>query len=412
MTDPETQIVTPEPDAASGVPSVNPEVHPVADSESQGTNWVDPLFLERADTPLPDEIVTAGSDEAAQAAAAETEDTSPSAEQLAKLIAEDIEAPGSSDPAGKPAQTAVQAQEEPAEGEDGGDAGSTAGSETGSDATDSTPQRLTRAERRKKAAAERRAARHTQREQARTIEVQGRAIQELQEQIKQDSPAGEAGAAAEAEADLPDEPPTLEDHNYDTEEWATAMGNWTKAKVGQAEQKAAKASETEAGKAAAARNHEIMEAFGERENTARELHEDYDDVVYDDTLTIPHGAAPVIWQSDNGPELAYYLATHQDEAKGMAEMSQVDLGRAIAKIEFNLTAGQAAPAQPAENTQAAAAEQAPANEPARQAQPAPAPTNAPPPVPTLGGSGAAVRPSPEKMSMDEYIAGRRSGKIR
>ncbi|KKK55445.1 hypothetical protein LCGC14_3074490, partial [marine sediment metagenome] len=43
--------------------------------------------------------------------------------------------------------------------------------------------------------------------------------------------------------------------------WATAMGEWTKAKVGQTEQKAAKAREEEAGKATAARNQEIMEVY-------------------------------------------------------------------------------------------------------------------------------------------------------
>ena len=422
MPDPETQTVTPEPGAAPDVPSVNPEAHPVADSESQGTNWVDPLFLERDSAPLPDEIVVAGSEEAAQAAAAETDDAGPSAEQLAELVAQDTEAPESGDAAGKPVKPAAKAKEQPAKGDgDGSDAGSeaTAGGDAGSEATDGGDAGSVPADPKDDDYPPRKRARRRELERTRTIEAQAQTIQALQEQIKQATPAAQAEPA---ESEVSAEPPTLEDHEFDTEKWATAMGEWTKAQVGQAERKAAQAREEEAGKAAAARNQEIMEAFGEREEAARDRHEDYNDVVYDTGIFIDRRAAYAIWQSEDGPEFAYYLATHQDEAKTMAGMSDVDLGRAIAKIEFSLTAAQATETQeaaqaaaaetPTENTEAAAAAQAPADKPGQQAKPAPTPTKAPPPVPTLGGSGAAMRPSVEKMSQDEYNAGRRSGKIR
>ena len=104
MSDPETQTANPEPASTTGVPSVNPEPSPVADNESQGTNWIDPMFEDR-DAPLPDEIVEPGGEEAEQA---ETKDPGPSAEQLAKLVAEDTET------AEKPAQPAEQAEKEPA----------------------------------------------------------------------------------------------------------------------------------------------------------------------------------------------------------------------------------------------------------------------------------------------------------
>lgn len=430
MPDPETQLALPEPGAAPDMPSVNPEDTPIADSESQTTNWVDPIFLERDSAPLPDEIVIAGSEEAAEAAAAENESESPSAEQLAKLVSHFNEGAESDDTAGKPAKAAEKAKEEPAEkarddkdgiaagseDADGADAGSkdADGGDAGSVSTDSEKSPTRRERRASDPAVARRQQRH--------IDSQARTIEALQAQIEQGTPAVQAEPA---EPEVPAEPPTLENHDFDTDKWATAMGEWTKATVAASEQKAAQARDEEAGKAAAARNQEVMETFHGREETIRDRHDDYDEVVYDTSIFIAPSAAAVIWQSEHGPEIAYHLATHQDEAKAMAEMSEVDIGRALAKIEFTLTAEQAAHAteikkaaqaapteKSAENTEAETAEQALANEPARQAQPVPTPTKAPPPVPTLGGSGAAMRPNVENMSMDEYRAGRLSGKIR
>ena len=418
MPDPKTQTALPEPGAAPDVPSVNPEDTPIADSESQTTNWVDPLFLERDSSPLPDEIVVAGSEEAAQAAADEDESESPSVEQLANLVAHFNE--GSDDTAGKPA--AAKAKEVPAakakDDEDGGDAGSTADSGTGSEATASTDTGDTKDDEVGEevpigdeiAAARRRRREETRAARIRELQQENTALQQRLGTIE----AAQAAQAVQAEPELPAEPPTLEDHDFDTDKWAAAMGAWTKDKVAESEQKAAKAREEEAGKAAAAHNQEIMEAFGGREESARDRHDDYDEVVYDTSIVIPPSAAGVIWQSEHGPEIAYHLATHQDEAKAMGKLSEVDLGRALAKIEFSLTAAQAeAAAQaPTPNAEVEAAAQAPANEPVRQAKPVPTPTKAPPPVPTLGGSGAAMRPNVENMSMDEYRAGRLSGKIR
>jgi hypothetical protein len=382
------------------VPSVNPETPPVADSESQDTQWIDPMFRDQ-DDPLPDE--PASDEEAAEAAEGDKGDAGPTAEQLAELVAKDTEAPESDNAAPK-------AQAEPAPGgdEDGGDAGSEAADLADDEDKEYEPKK-TKPRRRSQSRRERR-------EQGRAIQTLQEQLAGLQAQLRERAPAAEAEAAAKAE-EVPAEPPTLEDHDFDNEKWATAMGKWTKDTVAanetKAETKAEQARQEAANRAAAERQAETMETFGEREEAARELHKDYDDVVYDLSLAIDPRAAQAIWQSEQGPGLAYYLATHQDESKAMFDMIDVDLGRALAKIEFTLTAEQAAPAaKPEDNTAAAAAEQAPADKPGQQAKPVPTPTSAPPPVPTLGGSGAAMRPSPEKMSMDEYIAGRRSGKIK
>ncbi len=402
MSDPKAQTAPPEPAPTMDVPSVNPEPQPVADSESQDNQWVDPLFLDQ-DDPLSDEPV--GSEEAAKAADAGEGDAGPSAEQLAELVAKDTEAPKSD-----AADPKAQAEPAPDGDEDGGDAGSEAADP---DPEDDKGQEVDP----KKAKPRRRSQqRRERREQGRAIQTLQEQLAGLQAQLRERAPAAEAEAAAKAE-EIPDEPPTLEDHDFDNEKWATAMGKWTKDTVAanevKAETKAEQARQETVNRAAAERQAETMETFGEREEVAREHHKDYDDVVYDTSLAIDPRAAQAIWQSEQGPDLAYYLATHQDESKAMFEMTDMGLGHALAKIEFTLTAEQAAPApKPEENTAAAAAEQAPADKPGQQAKPAPTPTSAPPPVPILGGSGAAMRSNPEKMSMDEYTAGRLSGKIK
>ncbi len=399
MSDTEAQTATPEPAPAMSVPSVNPETHPVADSESQDTQWIDPMFRDQ-DDPLSDE--PAGGEEAAEAAEGGEGDAGPSAEQLAELVAKDTEAPESDKTAPK-----AQAEPTPDGDEDGGDAGSEAADPADDDGEETEP--TTKPRRRSQARRERR-------EQGRAIHTLQEQLAGLREQLRERAPAAEAEGAAKAE-EVPAEPPTLEDHDFDTEKWTTAFTEWTKQTIAANETKAvAKAEQAHqetVNRAAAERQAKTMETFGEREEAARETHEDYDDVVYDESLAIDSRAAQAIWRSEQGPDLAYYLATHQDESKAMFEMTDMDLGRALTKIEYTLTAEQAAPAAKSEeNTAAAAAEQAPADKPGQQAKPASTPTSAPPPVPTLGGSGAAMRPNPENMSMDDYTAGRLSGKIK
>ena len=394
MSDPETQTATPEPAPTMEVPSVNPETPPVADSESQDTQWIDPMFRDQ-DAPLSDE--PAGDEEAAEAAEGGEGDAGPSAEQLAELVAKDTEAPKSDKTAGKPVQPAAEAKEEPAEGDgskasskpaDGGGAGSVS-----TDPKEEEEERINRRNRRERERAAR----------IRTLETQ---VAGLEQRLH--TPAAEAAAETK---EVPAEPPTLEDHDFDTEKWTVAIGQWTKDTVGAADKKAEQTRQETANRTAAERQAETMEAFEIREKKATLKYKDYRDVVYDESLKIDPRAAQAIWQSEQGPEIAYYLATHQDESIAMHGMVDMDLGRALTKIEFTLSAEEAAQAEEA-NTAAAAAEEAPADKPGQQPKPAPTPTQAPPPVPTLDGSGAAMRPNPENMSMEEYAAGRLSGKIK
>lgn len=69
---------------------------------------------------------------------------------------------------------------------------------------------------------------------------------------------------------------------------------------------------------------------------AREVHEDFDDVIesYDGPLTVV--MQQVLLNSEVGPEVAYYLAKHPEEAVKIASFGLVDANKAIGKIEAKL----------------------------------------------------------------------------
>ena len=118
---------------------------------------------------------------------------------------------------------------------------------------------------------------------------------------------------------------------------------------------------------------------------------------------MPNVLTDSILQSENGPALAYYLATHQDEVNAIGEMSPVDAGREAARIELTLAAEQAA------SKEAEQVAETPSEPAMREA---PVETSAPKPAPHLSGGGVSQQPNLERMGHDEYRAGRMSGKIK
>lgn len=90
---------------------------------------------------------------------------------------------------------------------------------------------------------------------------------------------------------------------------------------------------------------------------------------------IPHSGAvaELIIDSDKGPELAYYLAKHPNEAREVVNMSPIAAAKFIGGIEARLTAS------PAKTT-----------------------TNAPKPPPKVTGRSAANSKDPNSMTQEEY----------
>ena len=173
--------------------------------------------------------------------------------------------------------------------------------------------------------------------------------------------------------------PKIEDFDDDVT-WANALTDWTRGAV--------------AAEHAQIKTREAIGAFHDREVAARDRYDDYDEVVYDLELVIPDAAARIVMASKNGPDLGYYLATHQDEARAMVGMSDVQVAREIGRIETRLASEPLA--RPA---------------PKPKAKPRPSATQVPDPIVPISG-GAVPNRDPGRMGMAEYRAARLAGKIR
>jgi len=82
---------------------------------------------------------------------------------------------------------------------------------------------------------------------------------------------------------------------------------------------------------------EIVEAYSEREEKARDKYDDFEDVVYNPKLRITDVMAETIQYSDLGPDLAYWLGSNPKEAERIARLSPIMQAREIGKIEVKLS---------------------------------------------------------------------------
>jgi len=81
---------------------------------------------------------------------------------------------------------------------------------------------------------------------------------------------------------------------------------------------------------------EILEAFHEREDSARDKYDDFDQVAYNPQLKITDVMAETIRASDIGPELAYHLGSNPKEADRISRLSPFSQAKEIGKIEAKL----------------------------------------------------------------------------
>lgn len=119
-----------------------------------------------------------------------------------------------------------------------------------------------------------------------------------------------------------------------------------------------------------------VEGWNKRVAAAAVEMPDFHDVVANADVPLSRPMAEAIMDSEAGPKLAYYLATHQDEAADIAEMGPVAAIRALTRIEDKL-----------------AAETAKASK-------------APPPVSPVGAKAKAEK-SPSEMTDKEFAEWRR-----
>jgi hypothetical protein len=126
----------------------------------------------------------------------------------------------------------------------------------------------------------------------------------------------------------------------------------------------------------------IAQSWNAQMEDAKGRYADFEAVALSPQVPITPEVGFLIATSDHGADVAYFLGQNKALAAQIAKMSQVEAARAIGRIEATLQ-------MPKPRTE----------------------TNAPSPISPVRGSVSASL-NPEKLSMEDYIAARKSGKIR
>lgn len=166
------------------------------------------------------------------------------------------------------------------------------------------------------------------------------------------------------------------------EDFIEALADWKYAQnVSKANQETQK-TQQETARAA------LIEQHTGRLDTAREKYSDFDEVT-DQELPISQAMQDVIFESETGAELAYWLGKNPDECKRISRLTPTAAARELGKVEATL--GTAEPASGAAET------------------PKPKVTSAPAPIKPVGAKSKANVKDPKDMSLSEYRAYRESG---
>lgn len=152
-----------------------------------------------------------------------------------------------------------------------------------------------------------------------------------------------------------------------------------------------KAEELLARREAERQQAELLEAYADREEQAREKYDDFQQVVYNPNLPVTQVMAQTIQASEIGPEIAYYLGTNPKDAERISKMSPFLQAKEIGKIEAKLAD----------------------NPPTKKPSSAPAPIA---PVTPRGGNGKTLDTtdprSVKEMSTSEWIEAERQRQIK
>lgn len=169
--------------------------------------------------------------------------------------------------------------------------------------------------------------------------------------------------------------PTPDD--YDTQaEYMKALSKWA-AKEARKEQKA-----EDAKQAAITAQNQTVDNWKKQVEVAKAKYPNWDDVM-DDTV-IGNAAARMLVETADGAELAYYIATHKEEAKQFATLtSEREVAMALGSIRAALKV-------PAKGDEASKDTNA-----KKDAKPKPI-------TPLSGGSGGNVEKDPSKMDYKSY----------
>ena len=80
----------------------------------------------------------------------------------------------------------------------------------------------------------------------------------------------------------------------------------------------------------------LLDAYQDREEDARAKYEDFEQVAYNPNLPITTAMAETIQSSEIGPDLAYYLGSHPNEAVRISRLSPILQAKEIGKLEAKI----------------------------------------------------------------------------
>lgn len=168
-----------------------------------------------------------------------------------------------------------------------------------------------------------------------------------------------------------DKPPKLEDY-ADYEQYADARARYVASQeIRRSQVEFAQRAQQERATQVAV---EIRGKWDAGEAEARGKFEDYDEVMAGQEVKFSEATSIALLDSEIGPQLAYHLKTHPEEARNLAGLTPVAAARAIGKLEARLSATPAAKPK----------------------------TAAPPPPRPLGGAAPAEGLS-DKLDVGEWI---------
>ena len=99
-----------------------------------------------------------------------------------------------------------------------------------------------------------------------------------------------------------------------------------------------KAQELLARREAEQQQRELLEAYHDREEAARDKYDDFEMVAYNPNLPVTEAMAKAIQASDIGPDVLYHLGSNPKEAQRISRMDPILQAREIGKIEAQLGA--------------------------------------------------------------------------
>lgn len=114
------------------------------------------------------------------------------------------------------------------------------------------------------------------------------------------------------------------------EDYIDARSDW-KFDLRQAQQ-----AEADARSKAEAQQREIFDNYNQRLSEFKSEHDDFDEVVGNKSIQIPQSVQLAVLEMDNGPEIAYFIGQHPEEAKKMMNMSPAAAAAYVGKIAARL----------------------------------------------------------------------------